>query len=179
MLLPFAERFASSVWKWWAESFLPALGGAYFIFGPGQWTSCSEAGVLSSHIFCYIPLETLCGKACKFTWRFELQIAFICFTWYTLVQMAVGCLVRSHRAHIWILGSSPHLRWKQTLVLWSTEMEFVPYCGAPEISWKIPVCWYFHTSNCIHWDFKFEVNVFRSLLTSASFTVHSEQQSSK
>lgn len=80
MLFPFAERSAYSIWKWWAESFLPTLGGAYFVFSPGQWTGCSEAGVLSSHTLCNLPLKTLYGKACKFSSQFKLQIVFVCFT---------------------------------------------------------------------------------------------------
>lgn len=76
MLFPLAERSAYSIWKWWAESFLPALGGAYFIFSPGQWTSCSEAGVLPSRTLCHLPLKTLYGKACKFSSQFKLQIVF-------------------------------------------------------------------------------------------------------
>lgn len=78
MLLPFTGRSTHSIWKWWSESFLPALGGAYFFFSPWQWSSRSEPGVLSPHLLCHLPLETNYGKACKFSSQFKPHIA-VCF----------------------------------------------------------------------------------------------------
>lgn len=113
----FSERSAQSIWQWWAEGFLPALGGARFIFSPGQWTNCSEAGVLSSRTLCHLPLKTLSGKACKFISHSELQIPL------ASVWMKMGHFLRNPRIRIQLLGSSLCFSWKQALLLWSREIE--------------------------------------------------------
>lgn len=122
MLFPFAERSTYSIWKWWAESFFPALGGAYFIFGPGWWSSCSEAGVLSPHPLCHLPLKTLYGKACKLV-HSSNHFCLFYYIYLYLVWMKMGCLVRIPRIHIQFGGCSLHFSWTRPVVLWSTEVE--------------------------------------------------------